>query len=223
MSEAIKITVDIIIFAVDQQTLKVLLVKRKFPPFENRWAIPGGFVEQNESLEQAAMRELREETSVSDVFLEQLYTFGETNRDPRGRVITVAYYSVIPSVFQPKAGTDASEAKWFSVFQVPSLAFDHARILKYAVERLRNKLEYTTLGFKLLPDKFTLTELQNVFEAILDRQLDKRNFRRKVMLLKLLDPTKDFKREHISRPARLYRFNQRKFEKLRDKGILFPF
>jgi 8-oxo-dGTP diphosphatase len=217
-----KVTVDIVIFTIQSSTLKVLLVKRRIPPFAGQFAIPGGFIHEDENLEQAALRELKEETGVADLYLEQLYSFGDVDRDPRGRVITVAYFALISADRQLKAGSDAAEAKWWTMDDLPPLAFDHAKILNYALERLRNKLEYTTVGFQLLPEKFTLTELQEVYEAILGKKLDKRNFRRKMSLLKILKPTRDFRRGG-RRPARLFRFVAARFEKLKDKGILFPF
>ena len=218
-----KVTVDIVIFTIESDELKVLLVKRGIPPFKGQFALPGGFVHEGESLEEAAMRELREETGVSDVYLEQLYSFGEPGRDPRERVITIAYYALISADrSQLAAGTDTTEAAWWRVSNLPALAFDHRQILDYALERLRNKLEYTTVGFQLLSEKFSLTELQSVYEAILDKKLDKRNFRRKIELLKILKPTSAYRRGG-QRPARLYRFAAARFEKLKDKGILFPF
>jgi 8-oxo-dGTP diphosphatase len=218
-----KVTVDIVIFTIQSGAFKVLLVKRAIPPFKGQFAIPGGFVHESESLDEAALRELREETGVADVYLEQLYSFGDPGRDPRDRVITVAYYALISADRSPlAAGTDAAEATWWAVSKLPPLAFDHRKILDYALERLRNKLEYTTVGFQLLPGKFTLTELQDVYEAILDKKLDKRNFRRKLALLKILKPVPEYRRGG-QRPARLYRFIAGNFEKLKDKGILFPF
>jgi len=217
-----QVTVDIVIFTIQQGVLKVLLVKRLIPPFIGQFAIPGGFVLEDEDLEQAALRELREETGVSDVYLEQLYSFGKPDRDPRGRVITVAYFALISADRKLKAGSDAAEAAWFAMDKLPPLAFDHATILKYALERLRNKLEYTTVGFQLLPEKFTLTELQEVYAAILGKTLDKRNFRRKMSILKILKPLPEYRRGG-QRPAQLYRFVAARFEKLKDKGVLFPF
>jgi 8-oxo-dGTP diphosphatase len=165
-------------------------------------ALPGGFVHEDESLDEAAMRELREETGVSDVYLEQLYSFGEPGRDPRERIITVAYYALISADrSQLAAGTDTTEAAWWPVSKLPALAFDHRKILDYALERLRNKLEYTTVGFQLLPAKFSLTELQGVYEAILGKKLDKRNFRRKIELLKILKPIAEYRRGGKGRRA----------------------
>ena len=217
-----KVTVDVVIFTIQEGVLKVLLIKRAIPPFVGRLAIPGGFVLEDEDLDQAALRELREETGLSDVYLEQLYSFGKPDRDPRGRVITVAYFALISPDRELTAGSDAATAAWHPVDRLPSLAFDHANILKYALERLRNKLEYTTVGFQLLPEKFTLTELQAVYEAILGKKLDKRNFRRKMSVLGILKPLREHRRGG-QRPAQLYRFVAGRFEKLKDKGILFPF
>jgi len=221
--ESLRVTVDIVIFTLREGSLQVLLVKRGVPPFEGQYAIPGGFIREDESLEEAALRELHEETGVRNVFLEQLYTFGDAKRDPRGRVITVAYYALIASdKLSLVAGADAAEAQWFPASSVPPLAFDHKSILDYALERLRNKLEYTTVGFQLLPEKFTLRELQAVYEVILGRPLDKRNFRRKLALLGILKPLREWQRSG-RKPAQLFRFAAARFEKLKDKGILFPF
>jgi 8-oxo-dGTP diphosphatase len=222
MKTIMQVTVDIVIFTIQEGVLKVLLVKRGIPPFVGQAAIPGGFVQDNEDLDQAALRELQEETGVSDVYLEQLYSFGKPDRDPRGRVITIAYFALISPDRKLRAGSDAATAAWYPVDQLPRLAFDHETILSYSLERLRNKLEYTTVGFQLLPEKFTLTELQGVYEAILGKELDKRNFRRKMSILKILKPLKEHRRGG-QRPAQLYRFVAARFEKLKDKGLPFPF
>jgi 8-oxo-dGTP diphosphatase len=221
--ENARVTVDIVIFSIRGRELHVLLVRRGVPPFEGEYAIPGGFLRRDESLEEAAKRELHEETGVRDLYLEQLFSFGDPDRDPRGRVVTVAYYALVSSErMELAAGADAAEAEWVAMKKLPRLAFDHGRIVTYALERLRNKLEYSTVGFQLLPQKFTLTELQNVYEAILDKKLDKRNFRRKILLLRILKPLRE-KRVTGRKPAQLFQFAARQFEKLKDKGILFPF
>lgn len=218
-----KVAVDIVIFTIHKGELRVLLVKRGIEPFAGQFAIPGGFVLENESLDDAARRELKEETGIGDVYLEQLYSFGEPGRDPRGRVISVAYFALIAADrVSLAAGSDAAEARWWPINSLPDLAFDHHKILDYSLERLRNKLEYTTVGFQLLPKRFSLTELQEVYETILDKKLDKRNFRRKIALLKILRPTREY-RHGGRRPARLFEFVAANFEKLKDKGILFPF
>lgn len=221
--ESLRVTVDIVIFSIRNRELHVLLVRRGVPPFEGEYAIPGGFLRSDESLEEAAKRELHEETSVRDVYLEQLYSFGDPARDPRGRVVTVAYYALVSSDhIELSAGADAAEAEWIAVKRLPPLAFDHAKIVAYALDRLRNKLEYTTVGFQLLPKKFTLAELQVAYEAILGKKIDKRNFRRKMALLGILRPLKEWQQTG-RKPAQLFGFAAKQFEKLRDKGILFPF
>ena len=223
MSE-VQVTVDVVIFALREGELHVLLIQRGVSPFQGRWALPGGFIHRGESLEDAARRELEEETGVRDVYFEQLYTFGDPDRDPRGRIVTVAYYALLTGeAATPVAGTDAGAARWMPARKHPPLAFDHERILAYALERLCNKLEYTTVGFQLLPKTFTLGQLQRVYEAVLGRPLDKRNFRRKMALLGILKPLQEWVQDGPSRPAQLYRFSAKEFERLRDKGILFPF
>lgn len=217
-----RVAVDIVIFTIQSGVLKVLLVKRKIKPFVGQFAIPGGFIHDDENLDEAALRELREETGVTDVYLEQLYSFGEPDRDPRGRVISISYFALISADRTLKAGSDAAEASWWPVNELPQMGFDHAKILDYALERLRNKLEYTTVGFQLLPEKFTLVQLQEVYETILGKKLDKRNFRRKMAMLRILKPLNEYQ-PSARRPAQLYRFVARRFEKLKDKGILFPF
>ena len=203
------VTVDVIIFTIIDSDLKVLLVKRKNPPFEGRWAIPGGFVRFDENLEDAAKRELSEETNVKNIYLEQLYTFGEVARDPRGRVITVAYFALASAKdMQIQAASDASDVKWHSVYSLPELAFDHATILDYALQRLRYKLEYSTVCFQLLPKKFTLTELQSAYEIIFNKKLDKRNFRKKILSLDIISQSGETT-EGAHRPAKLYSFNKK--------------
>jgi len=202
------VTVDVVILSLRQKDLQVLLVKRRSWPYEGMWAIPGGFVNMDESLETAAKRELQEETGVQDVYLEQLYTFGDPGRDPRTRVITVVYFALLDSErLQVRAASDAGDVGWFSVYSLPPLAFDHEKILQYALNRLRGKLEYTTIAFSLLPEQFTLRELQRVSEIILHRKLDKRNFRKKILATGILEDTGAKKMEGTHRPARLYRFN----------------
>lgn len=204
------VTVDIVLFAFVEHELRMLLIQRRGEPFAGRWALPGGFIGIDEDLYNAALRELAEETGVSDVYLEQLYTFGAPDRDPRSRVITVAYFALLSADHAArlvlKANTDAADARWWSVYNLPPLAFDHDRVTQYALQRLRWKLEWTALGFHLLPREFTLSELQRVYERVLDRRLDKRNFRRKFLDMGILEETGNVsKGDH--RPARLYRFS----------------
>jgi 8-oxo-dGTP diphosphatase len=200
------VTTDIVIFTIRQDELKLLLIKRALPPFEGQWALPGGFVHIDESLEAGARRELEEETGVRDVYLEQLYTFGKPDRDPRERVITVAYYALIPSnQIELRAASDAEGVSWFGMDELPALAFDHADILKMAHERLVAKLDYSTIALQFMPAAFTLSELQQVYELILREPIDKRNFRKKILSLKQLEETGEDKREGPHRPAKLYR------------------
>lgn len=204
------VTVDIVIFTIADDDLKVLLIRRAADPFKGRWALPGGFVEINESLDHAAARELQEEVGVTNVYLEQLYTFGDTNRDPRGRVISVAYFALIDAEKQRiVAASDAAHTEWQSVFQPPRLAFDHKQILDYAVWRLRNKIEWTTVGYELLPKKFTLSELQRVYEIILQRPVDKRNFRKKILAQGQIRELEETRGDVAHRPARLYSFRKK--------------
>ncbi|MCA9977154.1 MAG: NUDIX hydrolase [Anaerolineales bacterium] len=216
------VTVDGVIFSLVQDDLKVLLIKRKHPPFAGMWAIPGGFVRIEESLEDAAARELAEETNVRDVYMEQLYTFGQPDRDPRTRVITVTYFALVPhDAIHHYPGDDAAETGWFSVFDLPELAFDHREILDYALTRLRYKLEYTAVGFELLPDEFTLSELQKAYEIILHEPLDKRNFRRKILSADILEETGHMKKLGEGRPAKLYRYQQNAIAEVKTRR-LFP-
>jgi 8-oxo-dGTP diphosphatase len=216
------VTVDVVVFALADEDLKVLLVQRKYAPFEGVWAIAGGFVRLDESLEEAAARELVEETGVSGVYIEQLYTFGKPDRDPRTRVITVTYIALVPhDAIQHRPSGDAAKTAWFSMFDLPDLAFDHAEILDYALTRLRYKLEYTSVGFQLLPDLFTLTELQRAYEIILAEPLDKRNFRRKILSADILEETGEKKRDGEGRPAKLYRYRQDAVAEVKTRR-LFP-
>lgn len=216
------VTVDVVIFSLVDEELRVLLIQRKRPPYQNMWAIPGGFVKIDESLEEAAARELVEETGVSDVYIEQLYTFGTPERDPRTRVITVAYFALVPhDAIQPHAGDDAAQTSWFSMKDLPELAFDHRQILDYALTRVRYKLEYSSVGFQLLPDVFTLTELQRAYEIILGEKLDKRNFRRKILSSEILEETGRKKREGEGRPAMLYQYRSDAVAEVKTRR-LFP-
>src|SRR6266542_1137711 len=209
------VTVDVVIFTLQAGELHVLLVKRKRWPFEGRWAIPGGFINADESLDQAARRELEEETGVHDIYLEQLYTFGAPRRDPRTRVISVAYIALVSADTQTlRASDESTEVRWFPVRRLPGvLAFDHDHILATALERLRSKLEYTTLAFQLLPEVFSILELKHIYEQILgEGELDKGNFYRKIKDAGILEDT-GMRREGRGRPTMLYRFRRDRSEK----------
>ncbi len=217
------LTVDCIVFGLDaQQELKVMLIQRDIPPFQGQWAIPGGFVRIEETLEAAALRELQEETGIHDVFLEQLYSFGELERDPRDRTVTVAYFALINLAEQEiKATNDAREANWFALSEIPQLAFDHDKIMQTAIARLRSKIRYEPIGFELLPTKFTLSQLQKLYETVLDRKLDKRNFRKKILSMDLLIDIDEVEQGVSHRAAKLYQFDETKYLQLKQNGFNF--
>ena len=216
------LTVDIVVFALDEDDLKVMLIERDLEPFVGRWAIPGGFVRVDETLDEAARRELEEETGLSEIYLEQLYTFGEVGRDPRERVVTVAYYALVNlEGHNVHASTDARNAAWFAINDLPALAFDHEKILDVALERLRGKLRYQPIGFELLPDKFPLRMLQHLYEIVLDRELDKRNFRKKILSMDILIELNEIEKDVAHRAAKLYRFDKAKYDKKTREGFNF--
>ena len=200
------VTVDVVIFSVVEGQLKVLLIQRKNWPFEGTWAIPGGFVDMDEPLEDAAARELYEETGIEGVYLEQFYTFGQPDRDPRMRVISVAYLALVDAgQLQPRAADDAADVGWFPVHEPPPLAFDHVDMLKRAFQRLRHKLESTALGSLFMPEEFTLSELRRAYERILNEKLDDGRFRGRILVADILKVT-GTRRGGGRRAARLYRF-----------------
>ncbi len=200
------VTTDAVIFTITEGQLKILLIKRALDPYKYSWAIPGGFLELGEDLEECARRELKEETGLDNIFLEQLYTFGKPGRDPRERVITVAYYAIAPDVnMEPTAASDAAEAAWFPIDQLPQLAFDHDEIIAMAHNRLIYNLDCSTIAFQFLPETFTLSEVQSVYEIIQNRGLDKRNFRKSITASGLIEETGEVRREGNHRPACLYR------------------
>ena len=204
------LAVDCVVFGLDETDLKVLLIQRKLAPFQHAWALPGGFVRLDEELDAAARRELEEEAGVSDVYLEQLYTVGTLGRDPRERVVTVTYYALAKlSDHRIRAATDAMGVGWFSLDDLPKLAFDHREIVEHAVLRLRGKVRYAPIGFELLPPRFSLTQLQKLYEMVLGTGLDKRNFRKKMLAMDLLVETDEVEQGVRHRAARLYRFDRR--------------
>lgn len=216
------LTVDGVVFGLDAGELKVLLIERGLTPFKGQWALPGGFVRVGEALDAAVARELEEEAGVSGVYLEQLHTFGSVQRDPRERVVSVAYYALVNLAdHQVRSATDAADARWFAAAKPPDLAFDHAEILAAALNRLRGKLRCEPVGFELLPEKFTLTQLQMLYETVLGTPLDKRNFRKKVLGFDLLLPLKERFRNGPHRPAQLFRFDSGRYELLKRKGFNF--
>lgn len=206
-----EITVDVVIFTIKKGKLQVLLVQRSKEPFINKWAIPGGFVRLSENLDEAAKRLLYEKSNLKDVYLEQIYTFGDPLRYPNSRVITVAYFALIRSenlvLKFDKSADNIKEVSWHSVYELPPLAFDHQKIIEYAANRLRADLDHSSTAFQLLPPKFTLTELQNAYEIILNTKLDKRNFRKKMISMNILSELDEYSKTQSKRPARLYSFN----------------
>ena len=207
--EQTAVTVDLVIFTVNEDLLKIMLVKRAEDPFADSWSLPGGFLKTNESLDGAALRVLKEKTGVENVYLEQLYTFGDPDRDPRARVITVTYFALIPwkDLVQPPS-EKVTGLMWVSVNHLPKLAFDHKEIVEYAVQRLRAKASYSNIVYGLMPRQFRLSELQRMYEIIIDDKLDKRNFRKRMLATGLLQETgrKDIAGAH--RPAMLYKFKK---------------
>ncbi|MEQ9266394.1 MAG: NUDIX domain-containing protein [Balneolaceae bacterium] len=220
-----KVTVDAVVFGYSKNDgVKILLIKRKYDPFKGCWALPGGFVQDGESLEDSVERELYEETGLKINYLEQLFTFGKINRDPRGRIISVAYFGLINSdkFLKLSASTDADDANWFSINSLPVLAFDHKEILKKAIERLRNKIEYQPLGFELLDTKFPFSDLERLYTILSDREIDRRNFKKKIMSFGFIEELNEFEKKSGSgRPGKLYRFNKDVYLKLTKEGIHF--
>lgn len=214
------LTVDCVVFATYDEGLRVLLIRRGEPPFAGDWALPGGFVRLDETTEKAARRELEEETGLKSAYLEQLYTFSRVDRDPRERVVSVAYYALVkPSALS--AGSDASSAEWVDVARLPPLAFDHDEILATALARLRAKIRYQPIGFELLPQKFTLGQLQRLYETILGRELDKRNFRRSFLRMGVLQELDEMEAGVAHRPSKLYRFDRAAYRRLLKQGFNF--
>jgi 8-oxo-dGTP diphosphatase len=220
----IKVAVDAIVFGYSKNDgVSVLLIKRKYEPFKNCWAIPGGFVLENESLEDAVKRELHEETGVEVNYLEQLYSFGEPNRDPRQRVISIAYFALVNSTHFSalKASTDAEEAQWFPINKLPTLAFDHKKILQVAIERVRAKVRYEPIGFELLDKQFAFSDLEKLYSILLNRPIDRRNFTKKILSLDILEDTGTLVSTGVGRPSKVYQFNKKRYNQLQKKGIYF--
>lgn len=216
------VTTDCVIFGFDGVSLKVLLIERGIDPYKGSWAFPGGFLNMNESAEEGAARELEEETGLTDVYIEQLQAFSAVNRDPRERVITIAFYALV-NISEVQAGDDAAKAQWFKLSEIPSLAFDHEHILRVAMSRLKERLHFEPVGFELLPDNFTLSELQNLYEAILEVKFDRRNFHRKMIELGLVEQA-DPNQVRISRKQPIiYRFNAGKYRELKQKRFRLEF
>lgn len=216
------LSIDCVVFGFENSRLEVLLIKRKLEPEKDKWALPGGFILKNESLDDAAVRILEETSSVKNIYLEQIHTFGDVNRYPLRRVITIGYYALIdPDKHSLKPGIDTTDVKWFPVNNLPEVPFDHNEIIEAALEKLRKQVRTEPVGFELLPKKFTLTQLQILYESILGTQLDKRNFRKKILGLKILIALDEYQKSVAHRAARLYKFDTRRYKKLSKKGYNF--
>lgn len=222
MSQSIKLAVDAVVFGYEAGKITVLLIKRKYEPFKNKWAIPGGFIKDDESLEEAVERELFEETGVKINYLEQLYTFGQPNRDPRGRIVSIAYFGLIrPDTFKLFASTDAEDVQWFAIDELPQLSFDHKMILEIAINRLQAKITYEPIGFELLNKKFPFSDLEKLYTTLLGRAVDRRNFRKKILALNVLDELEEKVSKGSGRPANLFQFNEERYFLLKKEGIIF--
>ncbi|WP_194767284.1 NUDIX hydrolase [Tamlana sp. I1] len=220
--QSIKLSVDAVVFGYEAGKISVLLIKRKFEPFKNHWAIPGGFVLNDESLEEAVERELQEETGITINYLEQLYTFGDPTRDPRGRVVSIAYFGLVrPDAFKLFASTDAAAVEWFNIHELPKLSFDHGAILQKAILRLQAKITYEPIGFELLDNKFPFSDLEKLYTTLLGRDIDRRNFRKRILGLNVLDELDEKLSKGSGRPASLFQFNQKRYFQLKKDGIVF--
>ncbi|MGE4512340.1 MAG: NUDIX domain-containing protein [Chryseobacterium sp.] len=219
----IKVAVDAVVFGYfDKEDLHILLIKRNIEPFKGGWALPGGLVLDDENLDDAVRRELHEEAGIKPDFLEQLYTFGNVGRDPRNRVVSVTYLGLVnPSYHQLSADSDADDAQWFSVNKLPDLAFDHKEIIDTALKSLRTKIQYQPIGFNLLNKEFPFSDLENLYKTISGQEIDRRNFRKKIMSYGLLNETQNVKKEGSGRPGKLFTFNQEKYKELEEEGFYF--
>ena len=216
------LTTDCVIFGFDGTELNVLLIERGIEPFKHKWALPGGFIRTHETADDSAKRELFEETGIKDVFIEQLGTFSDIDRDPRERVITVAYFALVRTLdYELKAGDDAAKAQWFKINEIPSLAFDHDSILRVAHNRIKGKIRYQPIGFELLDEKFTIPQLQLLYESILGTKLDRRNFSLKIKKIGILIPLEEKQLNVAHRAPRYYKFDKARYEELMSTKINF--
>jgi 8-oxo-dGTP diphosphatase len=223
MPQSIKVAVDAVVFGYDaEEGVSVLLIKRKFEPFQKSWALPGGLVKEEESLEEAVRRELREESGIDVTYLEQLYSFGKPDRDPRNRVVSITYYGLVrPKDYQLSAQTDAEDVAWFNIHKLPKLAFDHKQIVEMAIKRLRGKLAYEPVGFELLDKKFPFSDLEKLYQTLLDTELDRRNFKKRIMSYGFIEELNETMQRSLGRPATLFQFNKKKYFELKEKGYNF--
>ena len=216
------VTTDCVIFGFDGHSLQVLLIERGIEPYRGRWAFPGGFLNPDETAEDGALRELKEETGLTGAYIEQFHAYTDPHRDPRERVITIAYYALVRKQ-EVHGGDDAARAKWFPIDEVPQLAFDHDRILRDAMSKLRERIHFEPIGFELLPEKFTMKDLQLLYEAILDVKFDRRNFSKKMIHYSLLTQLDETVWPTAKREAQLYSFNKEKYDEFKKKGFQIEF
>lgn len=216
------LTADCVIFGFDGKNLNILLIERGIYPYKGCWAFPGGFMNMDETMEQCAMRELKEETGLADAFIKQFHVFSGVTRDPRERVVTCAFLALV-NLQEVRGGDDAAQAKWFPLDQTPPLAFDHDHILRVALKHLKEKIHFEPIGFELLPEEFTMTQLQTLYEAILEVQFDRRNFAKKFLKLELIQPVEIDKKEGSNRHVIYYKFNKEKYDELKSKGFRLEF
>lgn len=216
------LSIDCMIFGFKKSELDILLVQHGEGISKGKWALPGGWIRYNEGIDEAANRVLKDLTGVSNIYLEQLRAFGQTERYPDKRVITIAYYALVkPEDYTLHAGFTAADAKWFKVSEIPALPYDHKGILDAGLAQLRHRVRHEPVGFNLLPKKFTLLQLQELYEAILQKKLDKPNFRRKLLNMNLLEVCKEKQTDVSHRAANLYRFDKRNYDQLRERGFTF--
>jgi len=223
MKQEIRVSVDAVVFGYDQeQGISVLLIKRRNEPFQKMWALPGGLVLNSESLDEAVNRELKEEAGIDVNYLEQLYTFGSPDRDPRNHAISISYFGLVrPQDFQLVAHTDAEDVAWFNIKKLPKLAFDHKKIIDAAIKRLRGKITYEPVGFELLDKEFPFSDLEKLYQTLLDQEIDRRNFKKKIISLGILEELDETIQRKSGRPARLFKFNKKKYFELKEKGYNF--
>ncbi|RAW02331.1 NUDIX hydrolase [Pseudochryseolinea flava] len=225
MKQDIKVSVDAVVFGYDpDHGMQLLLIKRRDEPFQKMWALPGGLVLDGESLDDAVNRELKEEAGIRVNYLEQLYTFGKPTRDPRNHAISVSYFALVrPKDFQISAQSDAEDVAWFDIQKLPKLAFDHKEIINVAIKRLRGKITYEPVGFELLDKAFPFSDLENLYQALLGREIDRRNFKKKIAKLSILEALNETIQRKSGRPAQLFKFNRKKYFELKEKGYNFDF
>ena len=216
------VTTDCVIFGFDGNELKVLLIERGIDPYKGHWAFPGGFLNPDESAETGALRELKEETGIESAYIEQFHTYSAPDRDPRERVITIAYMALV-KIQEARGGDDAADAKWFPIDKMPNLAFDHDLILRDALARLRERIHFHPIGYDLLPEKFTMKELQTLYEAVLGVHFDRRNFAKKMQHLDILVQLDETIWPTTKREAFLYKFNLEKYNELKRRGFRLEF